>query len=409
MKRGRKAIVALVLAETFSISGTRLSMIALPWLVLTLTGDAVLTGVLALAELAPYVIAKVLGGPLIDRLGARRIAITSDLGSMVVMACVPMLSQLDLLGFYTLLPLVVLLGTLRGPADAAKQAMVPTVAQEGGMALERMTGIMGTIERLASTVGAAAAGALVAAMGAAPALAFNTIGFALSALILLLGTSRRPVIGGSPEERSEGYGKQLLEGWRFLRRDAVLTGIAGMVAVTNLFDQAFSVVLIPVWAIETGHGAAILGLVFAVFSGASVLGSLVATAFASKLPRLAVYTGAFLIVGLPRFAVFALGLPLPAILATLALSGFCSGFLNPILSAVIFERIPARLLGRVSALVNASAWALMPLGGVVGGGLIALVGLGPALMLLGIAYFGATLAPLIIKRFRAFSERPSPA
>ena len=40
-----------------------------------------------------------------------------------------------------------------------------------------------------------------------------------------------------------------------------------MVAVTNLVDQAYSAVLAPVWAQESGAGVAVLGSLFAVMGG----------------------------------------------------------------------------------------------------------------------------------------------
>ena len=403
---GRRSFYSLVLAEVFSISGTRLSMIAIPWLVLTMTGDPVLTGVVAFAEMAPYVIAKALGGPLLDRLGARRISIIGDFASVGVVAAVPVLAHFGLLAVPVLIALMALLGVLRGPADAAKQAMIPGVARQGKLPLERVTGVMGTIERLASTIGAAAAGALVAAIGPAQALAFNGICLGLAGLILLLGTraGERAIKGEA--STPFGYGQQLREGFDFLRKDAVLVGIAVMVALTNFIDQAFGVVLVPVWAVESGRGAAAIGLVLAVFSGFSILGSVVATAFAEKLPRLVIYVGAFVLVGLPRFVVFAIDAPMAAILTVLAVGGFSSGFLNPILSAVILERIPEKLVGRVSSLVTASAWALMPFGGIVGGVLIASIGLEATLLILGSVYLAITLAPLGLKRFRGFARRP---
>src|SRR5690606_2597640 len=224
---GKRSFVALAAVQVFSLSGTRLSMIAIPWLVLTLTGDAILTGVVAFAEMAPYVAAKALGGPLIDRLGARRISMLGDLGSLLAVGMVPLLDLAGLLSVPALIPLVVLLGALRGPADAAKHAMVPAVARDGGLSLERTTGVMGTIDRRAGMVGAGAAGALVAALGAAPALAFTALTFGLSAATIALGLSIAP----RPVEAAEpgGYGQQLREGFDFLRGDALLVAIAVMV------------------------------------------------------------------------------------------------------------------------------------------------------------------------------------
>ena len=402
MTISRRPILALAAADTVSLTGTRLSMVAIPWLVLTMTGDPVLTGLAGLAEMLPYVLAKALGGPLIDRLGARRIAIVADLASMAAIAVIPLLHFAGLLGIATILPVVALLGIARGPADGAKYSMVPVVAAMGAVPLERVTGIMGVIERLASTLGAAAAGALVALLGPAIALSLTAAAFGASALTIALALPSVP----QPEERRQaGYLADLREGWRWFRRDAVLVGIVTMIAATNFLDAAYGSVLLPVWSEAFGN-AALLGLLFATFSGASIAGSAVATMLAERLPRLTVYVIAFLLTGAPRFAIFAIDVPLAATFAVLIVGGFASGFLNPILSAVMLERIPAALIGRVTALTNALSWALIPLGGVAGGALIALMGLPATFAVMGIAYFAVTLAPLAVRGFRAFAQRP---
>jgi len=97
--------------------------------------------------------------------------------------------------------------------------------------------------------------------------------------------------------------------------------------------------------------------------------------------------------------------PLVAVFATLAIGGFASGFLNPIVSAVLFERIPKPLIGRVSSMATALGWSLIPFGGLFGGALISGIGLSAALMLTGLAYLAATLLPLARKSFRGFEKR----
>ncbi len=125
--------------------------------------------------------------------------------------------------------------------------------------------------------------------------------------------------------------------------------------------------LAPVWAKESGAGVEVLGAMFAAFSGASVLGALAAARWGETLPRYRTYVVAFLVAGAPRFVVMALESPLWAVFAVTVVAGAASGFLNPILGAVILERIPAPLMGRVSSLNTAICWSLMPLGGVLGG------------------------------------------
>ena len=403
----RRPLHGWLVAEAISLTGTRVTMVALPLLVLTTTGSATQTGLVALFETLPMVVLKVLGGPLIDRLGARRVSIGCDLASMVVVGTIPPLHELGTLSFPLLLALVALAGALRGPGDAAKHALVPTIAEHAGVPMERVTGLAGTVERLSSMLGAAIAGGLVAVIGAADALVIDALSFGLSALVLLLTTRALPAPTPVVED-DVSYAGQLREGWDFLRGDRLLLGIAVMVALTNLLDAAYATVLVPVWAVESGGGAGAIGLVFAAFSGCSALGAICAAAWAARLPRYRVYLFAFLVCGLPRFLVFAFDSPLWLVVAVSMVAGFAAGFLNPVLGAVIFERIPRPLVGRVSSLTTAMCFALMPLGGLVGGLLVTGVGISWTMFLVGVAYFAVTMIPAVDPHWREIDRRRDP-
>jgi len=205
------------------------------------------------------------------------------------------------------------------------------------------------------------------------------------------------------------YVQQLREGWQFLRRDPVLVALSAMVAATNLLDVAWTSVLLPAWGQQSGSGPTGIGTLLAGMSAASVLSALLAARWGARLPRYRTYLVAFLVSGLPRFVVLALGAPLWACLLVFAASGFASGFLNPILGAVVFERIPPHLTGRVSSLNSALCWSLMPLGGVLGGLLASGLGLEAGLWVVGFAYLAASLCPLLFRSFRGFDTRPAPA
>jgi MFS family permease len=405
----RRPLYGWLTAEAISLTGTRVSMIALPWFVLTTTGSATKTGLVALAELLPMVVLKVLGGPVIDRLGPRRVAIACDLLSMPVVGAIPLLHAAGHLSFGGFLALVAVAGALRGPGDSAKGALVPSIVEHTGGPMERATGLYSTVERTSTMLGAAFAGGLVSVIGAANAITVDAISFGLSALVLLWSCRHvGDAVVHTEEEDTAPYRERLHEGWRFLRGDRVLLGIAIMVAITNLLDIAWTTVLVPVWAQEYGGGAAVIGLLFAVFGGSAALGAICAAAWGERMPRYRTYLVAFLVVGLPRFVVMAWDIPIWIVLAVAVAGGFASGFLNPILGAVIFERIPAPLVGRVTSLTTAMCFALMPLGGVLGGVLIGHTGLTVAMLSIGIAYFAATMLPAIDPRWREMDDRPAP-
>ncbi|HET7193512.1 MAG TPA: MFS transporter [Nocardioides sp.] len=404
----RRPLYGWLTSEAVSITGTRVSMIALPWFVLTTTGSASKTGLVALAELLPLVILKVLGGPIIDRVGPRRVSITCDLLSVLVVGSVPLLYHLGHLSFLGFLLLVAAAGALRGPGDSAKHALIPALVERAGVPLERATGLASTVERGASMLGAVFAGGLISVIGPANALIVDAVSFLLSAVVLAWAT-----VGMRPAAPVEGaaeppYHQRLAEGWRFLRGDRVLLGIAVMVALTNCLDIAWTTVLVPVWAKEYGGGAAAIGLLFAVFGAAAVAGAMCAAAWGERLPRYRIYLLAFLVGGAPRFAVMAVDSPLWAVLAVAVAGGFAAGFINPILGAVIYERIPAPLVGRVTSLTTAMCFALMPLGGLLGGLLVSSWGLTTAMLAIGAAYFLVTMAPAVDPAWRAMDDRPEP-
>ncbi|MFJ4007270.1 MFS transporter [Streptomyces sp. NPDC090023] len=394
-KRSLRPLAGVLTAMAVSLTGTRVSAVALPWFVLVTTGSATRTGLVAFCEMAPYVAVKAFTGPLVDQAGPRTVSWTTDLVSAVAAAAIPLCHALHLLSFPLLLALVAVIGAARGPGDLAKEVMVPEAAERGGVPLERAVGLSGVIERLAATVGPAVGGSLVALLDPLTCVAANAGCFALGSLVIAAAFPRRAArpaeaAARRAEESGAGYWQRFGEGFTFLRTEPLLLTAIVMVAVTNLLDAAFNMVLRPVWARESGHGPAVLGLTGSVTGAAAVAGSLIAAVLAHRLRRRAVVLIGFLLAGAPRFLILAVDVRLGVVLAVMAVSGFGAGFLNPVLGAVLVERVPRRMLGRVNALGDSLAWAGIPLGGLLAGAAVASVGLVPVLLACGTAYFLTT-------------------
>ncbi|MEV5998191.1 MFS transporter [Streptomyces griseomycini] len=394
-KRSLRPLSGVLAAMVVSLTGTRISVVALPWFVLVTTGSATQTGLVAFCEMAPYVVVKAFTGPLVDRIGPRAVSWTTDLASATAAAAVPLLHALDLLAFPLLLVLVALIGAARGPGDLAKEVMVPEAAERGRVPLERATGLAGVIERLASTVGLAVGGALVALLGPLTGLAVNAGCFVLGSVIIKLALPRG--MGHAAEEAPSragetgpGYWRRFGEGFTFLRGEPLLLTVIVMCAITNLLDAAITSVLVPVWARESGNGPTAIGLMGSMMGAAAVGGSLIATVVAHRLRRRVVVLAGFLLAGAPRFLILAFDARLGVVLAVFAIGGFGAGFVNPVLGAVLVERVPRRMLGRVSALGDSLAWAGIPLGGLLAGAAVTAVGLVPVLLACGTAYFLTT-------------------
>lgn len=392
----RAPLIAFLVANVVSICGTRVSSIAIPWFVLVTTGSPVKMGLAALAETLPLVLCKAFGGPVIDRLGARRVSVAADAGSTLVVALIPLLHTLGALHFPTLLVLVGLAGALRGPGDAAKGTLIPDIADAARVPLERVTGLESTTERLAGFLAFLLAGGLIALVGAINALWIDAASFAVCAVLIRVWAPSRRSTAAEDLEAAGTYLQRLLEGWRFLSGDRLMRQLVLMVAVTNLLDAAAFTVLLPVWIRDHGHGPAQTGLILAVFFITATSFALLAATIGERVPRRLAFTMSFLLCGAPRFVVLAFDLPLWVVLAAFAASGVGAGFINPILGALFIERIPRPMLGRVSSLADSLGWAGIPLGGVLAGAAVAGIGLSPALLVAGALYFLTTLSPVLM-------------
>ncbi|MEE6260467.1 MFS transporter [Plantactinospora sonchi] len=411
LTRRRRPLVGLLAAELVSLTGSRMSMVALPWFTLVSTGSASRTGLVAFAETLPYVLVCALGGPLIDRIGARRASILADLGSGVAVAAVPLLHLAGGLHFGTLVALVAVAGLLRAFGDNAKRVIFPETVEAAGMQMTRATSVHDGLQRLATLLGAPLAGVLIAVLDAPTVLLVDAATFVAGAGLLALavpGRRRSPDAEPAVDAPEESYLAALRVGLHYLRREPLIHGIVLLLFVTNLADAAYSGIIAPVWATEVVRSSVALGLLTATFATGAVLGNVVFTVVAPKVPRHAVFAVGFLIAGAPRFVALAFLDPLWAVYLVSFAAGVSIAAINPILGAVSYERIPAPLRARVLGLTQAAAWAGIPLGGLLGGLAVTGLGLTGAAVAFGAAYLAVTLLPFVMPVWREL-DRPPPA
>ncbi|HEX5808607.1 MAG TPA: MFS transporter, partial [Anaerolineales bacterium] len=130
-------LYSLFVANAISLVGNVFTAIAVPWFVLQTTGSATQTGVTGFFTILPVVLAGFLGGTLIDRLGYKRTSIISDLASGVTTALIPLLYFTVGLEFWQLLALVFLGALLDTPGGTARAALLPELAEQARMPIER--------------------------------------------------------------------------------------------------------------------------------------------------------------------------------------------------------------------------------------------------------------------------------
>ncbi|MEU4428101.1 MFS transporter [Actinoplanes sp. NPDC024001] len=411
MAAPRRQLAVLLTAEAISMLGSRITFVALPWLVLTSTDSALLAGLAGFAEMLPYVLAGLLGGPIVDRVGPRPTAVAADAASVLAVAGIPVLVYCETVSLGVLLALIALAGALRGFGDAAKRALLPRIIAASGMSTERGTTLYDGMSRASTLIGLPLAGMLIAAYGPATVLLFDAASFGVCALLLggLVRAGSAGVAAGQDEE--PGYAAALRSGFRYVREDRLILGIMSMLFMTNMFDQAFATVFVPVWVRDSTHGPAALGMVGTAFGLGAVAGNILYTVLAPRLPRRRTLGICFFLGGPAQLLALALTDRVGVVLATAAIAGALMSTVNPILLASVYRRIPVHMHGRVMSVLIAVSWAGIPFGSFFGGWATDRLGLHTAALVAAIGYLAVTVAPFLFPAWQALDTKrsePSP-
>ncbi|MGW1107404.1 MFS transporter [Streptomyces sp. NPDC002540] len=411
-RRDRIPLIAVLSANSISTAGTSLTLIGVPWFVLETTGSAGRAGVVAFCATLPIVVSALIGGPVIDRIGRRRVSVASDLVCGLAVAAIPLLYYADALAFWTLCALMAVSGLLHTPGNTARYVLVPDLAEHAGTTLARAASLFDAVSRGARMVGAALAGMLIALVGAETVLLLDAATFLTSALLIAFGV--RGVRAAEPRKAAapvslRAYRTELREGYAYLLSNRLLLAVVVMVMFMNGTDQGWNAVLLPVHASAELGGARDIGLLTALFGAGGLTGALLYGWFGDRFSRRAVFTVCVLLCGAPRYAVAALtGTTLP-LAVTMALSGIAGGVLNPVLTTVIYGSVPDELRSRVSGVLTAGGELAMPVGGLVAGLLVESTGARGALLAMGGVYLLATLSPVVFPVWRTMDEAGSGA
>jgi MFS family permease len=365
----RRPLLALIAANAISNLGNVVAVVALPWFVLETTGSAARTGITAFVTTVPLAAGAVIGGPVVDRIGARRASILGDLGAGVAIAAIPVAWAADALEFWLLLVLAFAARAFEAPARTARRAMLPDLAETAAMPLERANSISTTSEHIGYVLGAPLAGILIAAIGAPNALWIDAATFAVSAV-----TVRAAV----PILRAAVGRTRLLDGLRFVAQTPLLRTFFLIWTLGGFLIAPLASVVLPVYAKQELGGASALAATITAYGAGGLIGTLLFAMFGIRLSR-----RRFVVAVWVTYALLTLGLalmpPFAGLLALLFLIGVVTGAYDPFEVTVHQELVPPDLRARAFSVLLAAEMSVVPLSMLLYGFLIETAGLAAGL------------------------------
>jgi MFS family permease len=385
----------LVTTRTVSSFGAYITYVALPIQVKVLTGSYVAGGLLGLCELAPLLVAALVGGALADYLDRRKLIIFGEIGMLAVVAGLlanSLRPHPSLWVLYVVAALTATFDGLQRPAiEGLMQRVVPLEQQTAASAIRSLGG------QISMIAGPGVAGLLVASVGFGWTYAVQMAMLSISFLGLLLIAAVPP-----PPDADRPSLASIAAGLRYARSRPELLGTYAIDIVAMFFGMPMAV--FPYVADKLG-GPAVVGLLYAAPSAGALLATMT-SGWTGRVHRHGLGVIFAATVWGVAIAGFGLAHSLWLALLFLVLAGAGDMISGVFRQTIWNQTIPDRLRGRLAG-VEMLSYSIGPtLGNVESGFAARAFGLGGSIMLGGVACVVGTLAlASALPSFRRYDGR----
>jgi predicted MFS family arabinose efflux permease len=379
MRRGlsplrQRRFCLLILGQLASSMGDAFYAVALPWYVLAGHGDTLLLGTVLAAYGVPRTVLLAVGGHASDRWHPWNVMMVADSARALAIAALAIVAASGPAHVSLLVPVAAVLGAGEGLFLPGSFSIVPCLLADDELQAGNAISSGGT--QLATLIGPAVGGAVVAGFGPAIAFAVDAVTFALSATTLAGIRTRERDAAKATLVTAPDLGVDSYDGQRtaavptirhLLATERVLKVMLIVTVAANLGSGGMSEVALP--ALARGPfdaGAAGYGGLIAAFAGGAVFGTLGAAQVRRPHRPLMVTSIAFLVEAGAFACVPYLGGVLPAG-AALAAFGALNGFGN-VVALTAFQRwAAAELRGRLIGLLMLGSFGIFPVSVLLGG------------------------------------------
>lgn len=353
------------IATVITRFGDSLDSIAYMWLVLDLTKSPLAMGSIMVANLLPNIILGPFTGVLADRYNRKWLVVWCDaLRGLLVMgiAALVFAGHIRIWMLYVTTVLGSVLESIQAPA---RSSITPSVVSPADlMSANSMNGLS---ESVAQLVGLAAAGAIIALVRTAGAIAIDALTFWISAAIM--ASLRLPSGDRKPEPLNiKGFFSELAEGLKYIGQSRAVLLCIILGGLTNFFLGPLNV-LLPVFVkLELQVSAAGLAQAFLIETAAVMVGSILVSGTAKRIGETWTMRLGFFLLSFGYMLLF-FARSIGSTMVFLVVLGLGVPFASAGFRTIMQKNTPLEKMGRVSAVSSTLLLAAMPLSTALSGAL----------------------------------------
>jgi MFS family permease len=378
-------------SQLVSLIGTWMQSVAQAWLVLDLTHDPFVLGVVSAVQFLPVLIFGLFGGLIADALPKRRTLVATQVVQMGLALALFALTATGRVEVWQIVVLAFLLGLSNAVDMPTRQSFV--VEMVGREDLANAVALNSATFNAARILGPAVAGLLIGATGVSIAFLINGLSFlaVIVGYLLMRDDDLRKPVGLQRPSSVREVGSSLADGLRFVRHSQIVLLPIVVVGLVSMLGMNFGVV-IPALATDVLHvDATGYGFLMA----ATGVGSLLAALWIALLPRprAALIGIGGVVLGVAEL-VAALVHALPLAMLAMVAVGFGAIAMAATANTTIQLNVPDHLRGRVVSVYTVVFVGSTPPGGLLMGAIASALGVAVALAAGGVACIAVGLGGL---------------
>jgi MFS family permease len=350
------------IGQIISVTGTWMQSVGQAWLVLQLTHNAFLLGLVSALQFLPVLVLSVFGGVIADKLPKRSLLIGTQTAAMLQATILFVLAATGVVQVWHIMVLAFCLGTVNSLDMPTRQSFISEMV--GRDDLMNAISLNSAQFNASRVVGPGVAGVLIAVLGIPYLFLLNAISYlAVIAGLALMDPSllHAPI---APARREPAL-RQIREGVIFAWRTPIIRLALLMLFVISTFGMNFNVIL-PLLAANVYHnGARGYGIMSSLMGAGSLVAALV-LAGAVKRPRVGL-----LVVSAAGFSLIEIVLSRTSLASVafglLVLVGFSTIFVTATSNTLLQTNSPDHMRGRVMSLFAVVFAGATPFGALLAG------------------------------------------